>query len=171
MKHLTILRHTKAKRPEHFPTDPERPLTKRGQRDAAMLGALIRRLDPPVDWIISSPALRTRQTTAAVVEALDFEREVVWHEAIYDATADTLLEVLALAPAGRDHILLVGHNPGLTELISGLVAGAPTRLALDFPPGGLAQLSLELFGWNQIRWGCATLHGLFHPKLMGSDGD
>jgi phosphohistidine phosphatase len=171
MKYLTILRHAKAKRPENFPTDLERPLTKRGQRDATALGETLRQLDPGVDWIISSPALRTRQTTTSLVDAIAFKREVVWHERVYEALPDSLLDVLALAPAERRHILLVGHNPGLAELISGLAAGAPTRLALDFPPGGLAHLSLELFSWNQIRWGCATLHCLLRPEFMGEADD
>ncbi len=166
MKYLSILRHAKAKRPEDYATDIERPLTKRGQSDAAAIGEIIARLQPEIDWIISSPALRTSETTAAVTAKLNFTRDVVWHDAVYAAGADDLLHVLAQVPAEREHVLLVGHNPGMADLISGLAAGAPARLALDLAPGGLGHLSLEIFSWNQIRWGCATLHCILRPKLF-----
>jgi phosphohistidine phosphatase len=166
MKYLTILRHAKAKAPEAYDDDRARPLTKRGQSDAKAVGEVIALLRPQVDWIISSPAQRCHQTATAVAAVLKFDRELVWHESVYAATAEGLLDVLAQAPTDREHLLLVGHNPSMADLISGLAAGAPTRLALDLAPGGLAHLSLELFGWNQLRWGCATLHCLLRPKLF-----
>jgi phosphohistidine phosphatase SixA len=65
-----------------------------------------------------------------------------------------------------EHVLIIGHNPGMQELISGLAAGSPQRLGINVPAAGLAHLTLEIYGWNQIRWGSGTLHSLIRPKLL-----
>ena len=166
MKYLSVLRHAKAEHPEDFATDFERPLTSRGHKDAHYIGEIIAEIEPSVDWIVSSPSQRTRETVVPVVNALKFKRGVVWQDAVYEANAETLLAVLAQVPAEMEHVLFVGHNPGLEELVSGLAAGTPTRLALTMATGGLAHLTLEIFGWNQIRWGCGSLHCLLRPKML-----
>lgn len=168
MKHLTILRHAKAEHLNDYPSDFARPLTSRGQKDAQLMAHLLLDIEPPVDWIVSSPAQRTRETTEALTAVLKFKRGIVWQEGIYEAQADTLLDLLSQVPAEMEHVLIVGHNPGLEELISGLVAGSTARLGITLPTAGLAHLSLELFGWNQIRWGCGTLHSLIRPKFVRS---
>lgn len=166
MKYLTIFRHAKAERAEDFATDFQRPLTTRGQKDTHQMAEILAGLEPPIDWIVSSPSQRTRDTTAIVTGTLNFTREAVWQATIYEADAETLLAVLAQVPAEMEHVLIVGHNPGMEELVSGLAAGAPTRLGITIPTAGLAHLTLEIFGWNQIRWGCGTLHCLLRPKLL-----
>lgn len=166
MKHLSILRHAKAQHIEEFPTDFERPLTPRGVKDARHIGQILADSEPAIDWIVSSPAQRTRETAAAVVETLNFARGVVWQDEIYEGDADGLLNVLAQVPLDMEHVLLIGHNPGVEELVSGLSAGSPVRLGISMLPAGLAYLTLEVFGWNQIRWGCGRLHALVHPKRV-----
>jgi phosphohistidine phosphatase len=166
MKYLSVFRHAKAEHVDDFPTDFERPLTTRGQKDARFVGELLVDFEPPIDWIASSPAQRTRETADAVVAALKYKRGVVWQEAIYGAEAEALLSVLADVPVEMEHVLIIGHNPGMEELVSGLSAGSPTRLGITMATAGLAHLTLEIFGWNQIRWGCGTLHSLIRPKLV-----
>jgi phosphohistidine phosphatase len=166
MKYLSVFRHAKAEPAEDFATDFERTLSSRGQKDARHMGEILASFDPPIDWIVSSPSQRTRDTTVILAETLSFGREVIWQDAIYEADAETLLTVLAQVPVEMEHVLIVGHNPGMEELVSGLAAGAPTRLGITMPTAGLAYLTLEIFGWNQIRWGCGTLHCLLRPKLL-----
>jgi len=166
MKHLSILRHAKAQTFEESPTDFERSLTQRGVKDAHHIGQILADIEPAVDWVVSSPAQRTRETAAAVVGVLGFTRGVVWQDGIYEGSADGLLNVLAQVPPEMGHVLLIGHNPGVEELVSGLTAGSPTRLGISMLPAGLAHLTLEIFGWNKIRWGCGTLHALLHPKRV-----
>jgi phosphohistidine phosphatase len=166
MKHLSILRHAKAEHIEDFPNDLERPLTPRGVKDARHMGQLLATFAPAVDWIVSSPSQRTRDTADAVVEKLDFSRGVVWQAAIYEADAETLLNVIAQAPDDAEHLLIIGHNPGMADLVSGLVAGSPSRLGIHMPTAGLAYITLELFAWNKIRWGSGTLHCLLRPKYL-----
>jgi phosphohistidine phosphatase len=144
MKTLSIIRHAKAVAPEEAPNDFERPLTKRGQKDAIQLGQILAALSPEIDWLISSPALRTRETTEA----------------------DQWLALLKQAPPEAQHIAIVGHNPGLSDLVAGLAAGAATHLNFNLPTAAIAHLELEIFWWNQIRWGCGQLILLLPPKLL-----
>jgi phosphohistidine phosphatase len=166
MKHLTILRHAKAERPEGYPTDLERPLTARGRKDTANITGVLHSLEPPIDWIVCSPSVRTRETAALVVDGLDFEKPIAYEDAIYEASADALLEVLSRVPPEVQHALIIGHNPGLQELTSGLAAGSTSRLNLELPTTGMVNLGLEIAWWNQIRWGCGQLQLLLRPKLI-----
>lgn len=166
MKTLTIIRHAKAASPEAYATDFDRPLTTRGHKDAKHIGKLLAYLEPPVDWLISSPAARTRETTGHIIDKSIYPNAVVWQEAVYLADADTLLTLLSEAPQDKEHVVLVGHNPGMEELVAGLCTGAPPHLNLQMPTAALAHLRLEIFWWNQIRWGCGQLQLLITPKIL-----
>jgi phosphohistidine phosphatase len=168
MKYLSILRHAKAHHLDESPTDFERPLTARGLKDAHHMGHILAEFEPAVDWIVASPAQRTRETANAITDTLNYKRGIVWQERIYEGEAEALLEILAQTPLDMEHALIIGHNPGMAELISGLSAGSSARLGISVPTAGLAHLTLEIFGWNQIRWGCGTLHCLLRPKLTRS---
>lgn len=166
MKSLTLVRHAKAEPLAGFATDFDRPLTERGNRDAARIAVLLGRLAPPVDWWLSSPAQRTRQTTERIAAETGYTRDVQWEPAIYEASADMLLNLLTTIPQEVEHAVLVGHNPGVADLVSGLVAGVPSRLNLHMPTAALAHISLEIFLWNQIRWGAGQLELLLTPKSL-----
>ena len=71
MKYLSIMRHAKAARPDKYDTDIERPLTKRGMNDATLIAQQLVLLSPKVDWLISSPSVRTRQTVERLAIAQD----------------------------------------------------------------------------------------------------
>lgn len=165
-KTLTIVRHAKAERPEGFASDFDRPLTTRGQNDAERIGAALKRLAAPIDWWISSPALRTRQTIEGIHAVAGAGQPIQWEPAIYEASAETLLVAVSRIPPEAEHALIVGHNPGMEELVAGLAAGAPERLNLRMPTAAVAHLQLELFRWDQLRWGCGRLELLFSPKLL-----
>jgi phosphohistidine phosphatase len=166
MKYLTILRHAKADRPDDYHRDFDRPLTKRGIKDAEQVARLIAKLEPAVDWVISSPSVRTRETTEHVLPTLGLGQQVHWEDAVYAATAEALLGALNAAPPEASHILLVGHNPGMEELVSGLAAGTPARLSCTLATAAFAHLEIEIVYWNQIRWGSGRLLNLVRPKLL-----
>jgi len=124
MRELQILRHAKSAWPEGVPDDM-RPLKPRGIRDAQRLGAwlLAQQLSP--ELIISSPAQRARETTKNVCKGLKNKNfaQIHFDERIYEASLGTLKKVLADCPADFQRIMLVGHNPGLEDLLLDLVAG------------------------------------------------
>lgn len=166
MKSLSIIRHAKAAPPEDYPLDFDRPLTKRGQKDAVHISQFVAVLHPTVDWLISSPAVRTRETTEALVANLGYQKKVQWEESAYLAEAEQWLALLKTAPPDAEHIAIVGHNPGLSDLVVGLAAGPMVTLNFTLPTATIAHLELEIFWWNQIRWGCGQLMLLLPPKPL-----
>ena len=166
MKHLTLLRHAKAERPEQYPTDLARPLTDRGRKDAIRMGAVLADLDPPVDCILSSPSERTRQTVAAVLETLEREVPVIWGERVYEAGIRDLLQSIATVPNDVDHLLVVGHNPGMEQFVAALCGGDAGRLSFVMPTAGLAYLTVHTGSWTKVAPQSATLHWLIRPKLL-----
>lgn len=166
MKTLTILRHAKAERPEAYSSDFERPLTERGHKDAERMAAMLERLEPAIDLIVSSPAARAAQTASHVANRLHLKQPVSWNEAIYLATPNALIEILRETAEEFEHVVLVGHNPTLTELTTGLCGGTPDDSSMDLPTAGLAHLSLAISRWSLLRWGSGQLKLLIGPRSL-----
>ena len=166
MKVLSIVRHAKAERPEGFPTDFTRPLTQRGLKDAARLGALLAGLEPTVDCILSSPAARAAHTADRLAAELGYANSVTWEDSIYLASADTLLDLLRRAPEEAEHLVLIGHNPGLEQLAAGLCSGAPDNSVLTLITATVAHFDLDISRWTQLRWGAGQLKLLIAAKHL-----
>ncbi|MFZ4848152.1 MAG: SixA phosphatase family protein [Caldilinea sp.] len=166
MKYLSIWRHAKAERPEQYQNDFDRPLADRGLRDAARMAALIAALEPGVDQILSSPAARTAQTVQKLLEALGGRLEPAWDATLYLAPATTLLSILKTLPEKVCHLVLVGHNPGLEELASGLCGTGPADSFVRMPTATLAHLTVDTNHWRSLRWGGSQLKLLIPPKTL-----
>lgn len=170
MRHLTLLRHGKAAAIEAPDGDSARPLTNSGRKQVKQAAKAVNKLSVPVDLIVSSPARRAAQTAELLAKRIGYEGRIIWREEIYAASAQGLLAVLAALPEDSQHVILVGHNPRVKELISGLCTGTVDRLNLHLPSAGLAHIQLEIFWWNQIRWGCGQLQLLTQPKYLKKRG-
>jgi phosphohistidine phosphatase len=168
MKSLTIMRHGKAKRGEDWPIDFDRPLAKRGQKDIERVVQLLSELKPPVDWIISSPARRAYQTAENVAKGLGLSDSIVTNDTIYEEGSEGVLALLGRTPTEVQHVLLIGHNPTLEQLVSGLCAGSPSRLGSSLPTSGVANIELQIMWWEQIRWGSGILKMYVRPKILRS---
>jgi phosphohistidine phosphatase len=119
---LILLRHAKAADPDDYATDIERPLTARGHRDAAAAGAWLEGRGLKPDFVLCSTAVRTRET----LEELGVDAPVGYEHRIYTGPALDTLELLRQVGATVETLLLVGHNPTLSELSHEL---APNALA------------------------------------------
>lgn len=132
------MRHAKSAWPEAT-ADTQRPLAERGCRDAPAAGSWLRDHVAGVDLVVSSPALRARQTWELVAPELNPPPEVRLDERVYGASAETLLGVIQELPQQAATVLVIGHNPGLEELVE-LLTGAVEPLktsaiaVLDGPP-------------------------------------
>lgn len=166
MRYLTVIRHGKADDPTGYGDDRQRPLVERGLKDLRSMARFVENLQPPVDWWISSPAMRARQTTLALLDALGIDPVVRYEDDVYPGYADELLGLLANAPPDRNHVALVGHNPGLEELVAGLCASNSLHLNFRLPTAAIAHIELEISHWEQVRWGCGSLRFLVAPKLL-----
>jgi phosphohistidine phosphatase len=124
-RELWLLRHAKAKQNDSI-EDFDRALKKRGKRAAQNLGVWLQQQDLIPDFIVSSPAKRAISTAVRVLEAMDAPDELTITEdkRVYAEGFERLKMVLAECPADAKHVLLVGHNPELDDLLIHLVGAA-----------------------------------------------
>jgi phosphohistidine phosphatase len=165
-KTLYVLRHGKSKRGPEFDTDFERSLAPRGQRDASVVGRLLRSFNPPPQLIVASPAIRARETAELVAAELD-EPALQLDEGLYGAYGSELLLTVQQLPAEVDAVVLVGHNPGLEGLVDEL---ANTDEAI-LKTCSLAVLHAEEESWRDVIPGSCRLVKLIHPKELARDED
>lgn len=171
---LLLLRHAKAEAGTYSVPDIERPLAERGRADAPRLGQWIANHDLVPDYIVCSPARRTRETLALVEPALGEQIETVFEPAIYEATAMRILTAIRRTPARVKRLLLVGHNPGLESLAKDLAGSADKvaeeRLARKYPTAGLAVLSWPkssgIAVWQRVTGRTAHLDAFVAPRYL-----
>jgi phosphohistidine phosphatase len=164
MKTLYLLRHAKSSWNDSNLQDFDRPLNVRGRETAPLVGRFIRKKNLRVDLILSSPAARARQTAALVKESAGLSAELRYDERVYEADAARLLEVVAQADDSADAVVLVGHNPGMEELLTFL-----TGESRSMPTAALACLSLDLEKWGKARERAGRLEWLVRPEEFAED--
>ena len=171
---LSLLRHAKSSWDDERLADFDRPLAERGRKAAPRMGRHMRRLGLSPDRVLCSPALRTRQTAALVLGELSPRRfEVDYDADLYEADAPALMARLANVPNDVGHLLMIGHNPGLQELV--LLFAETTRgpdytaIAEKLPTGALVVLELVVDGWPAIRAGCGRIVQLATPRKLEAD--
>jgi phosphohistidine phosphatase len=164
-KRLSLLRHAKAEPGEAAMADRDRPLAARGLRDADAMGTVL--ADTPPDLVLCSPARRTRETLAVVLEHVKKKPRVKLLEELYSDAGATYVETIAEAAGDAAHVLVVGHNPTIHATAVALTGhgDATQRIALAtrFPTGGLATLTVPLSDWHDLRPGAGTLASLVTP--------
>ena len=163
MKRLLIMRHAKSSWKDHSLADFERPLNKRGRRTAPKMGTLMKEKELIPDLIVSSPAARAFETQKLVADAAGFTAEVVTERAIYEASLNTLLNVISSFPDEKASILMTGHNPGF-EMVVGFLAGDYYRM----PTAALAEFAVDSEEWRLIRPENCRLLQHFIPKEIFS---
>lgn len=166
MKTLYILRHAKAA-PEDREGDAARPLAKRGRKAAASMGEYLATLRPLPRFVLCSTALRTRETLDQVLPALHPEPEAVYEEGLYLTSARRLLERLQRLPESAESVLLIGHNPGLHQLVSAL-ASDNGAFADGFPTAALAVYRIG-GTWDGLRAHQARLVDYKTPKSLNRE--
>ena len=165
MRTLLVLRHAKSSRKHPELADHDRPLSKRGKRDAPRMGKLIqrRRLTPAL--IISSTARRARWTADEVADWCAYDGAVHLERRLYLAGPGAVIDVARDLAGSATRVLVVGHNPGLEELIARL-----TGRSEIFPTAALARIDLPIDDWKELR---STVKGrlvnLWRPKELGEE--
>lgn len=161
MKTLTILRHLKSSWKDKDLPDIERPLNRRGKEDAPVMATRIREAGIRPSLILSSPAHRAWTTAKVIAREISYPAEFLQREAeLYLADVDTLLEVLERQDNKFNSIMIVGHNPGLTEFANYLLP----NLTDNIPTGGVVSLNIETDDWNLRDRAPAELLVFDYPK-------
>lgn len=165
-RELLLLRHAKSDWDSGSLTDFARPLAKRGRNDAPKVGSWLYREGLVPDHVVSSPAERARQTALKVCKRLDLKKNrIVWEARLYEAGVPELLGVLANCPGEAATVLLIGHNPGLEDLVRHL-AGEDLEIPADgklMPTATVARFEMP-DDWRQLDPGSAHLVSMTRPR-------
>lgn len=163
MKTLLVMRHAKTQ-PDAPNGDHARELTDRGHRDAPAIGRYIAETVGTPDAIVTSDARRAMQTAELVAEGCDFTKPLTVEPAIYGADSDALARIVRQLPDSSNCVVLVGHNPGMHQLIDLL---SETALPMEnFPTAGIVQLEHDSDDWQDVTPGSCRLRGFTSPKLL-----
>lgn len=167
-RELLILRHAKSAWNTAAASDFDRPLAKRGRKDAPKVGRFLRKQGLVPDYVVSSPAERARQTVIAVCAEMDIgPDEIHWDSRIYHASSGSLLDVLNECPEGAQRVLIAGHNPGLEILLQNLCeheVPMPGDYKL-MPTAAVAHLEI-LSDWKSLEGRLARLLSLTRSRSL-----
>ncbi|MFL0672393.1 MAG: SixA phosphatase family protein [Erythrobacter sp.] len=169
MKTLGLLRHAKSDWDDAAQRDFDRGLNARGKKGARVIGRHIREHGPQWDMVLASPAVRV----TATLEGAALLQEPIYDQRLYLASYDTIIETIE-AHAGKgadeaDSVLIVGHNPGLQDVLLELVAPAKENplfreAVVKFPTAAYAVLACEIEHWSQLKKFCAEVTHFIRPR-------
>jgi phosphohistidine phosphatase len=145
MKSILVLRHAKSSRKDPDLTDHDRPLNKRGKRDAPRMGRLLKKEDLVPDIIISSTAMRARGTAEAVAKASGYKGDITFNGSLYAAGPQAYIDALHELSDDYVRVLTIGHNPGLEELVEMLTGEIHLM-----PTCSLVHVKLSVSRWSDI---------------------
>jgi len=161
MKSITLLRHAKSSWNHAGLADRDRPLNKRGERDAPVMGRRLSEQDIRPSLILSSPAERAWSTARIVAENMNYPREFLQRDdRLYGASVDTIFNVIGDQDPGFNNIMIVAHNPGLTQFANLLVPDVTPNL----PTCGVVSVVIDADEWDHRTWPDAALVLFDYPK-------
>jgi len=160
VKTLLLLRHAKSSWDDKTLRDFDRPLNKRGLKAAPMVGEMMRKRKLRPELVLSSPAERAKETTRLVCEAAGLIAVARYEEGIYEASARRLLEIVSQIEDAVNTAMLVGHNPGLEEVVEMLTGEIQLM-----PTCSLAHVKLHVDSWLDIDYKIkGKLAGIWRPR-------
>jgi len=166
MKQLLLLRHAKSSWDDPSLADFDRPLGPRGLKDAPRIGRFLRAAGELPDLVVCSSAVRARQTAKLALEAAGFRKEIRHEERIYEASVDTLLDVVRSLDDGVESAMLVGHNPGFEMLAGALIGGKGHPASVRVPTANVTKVELAVSSWRFAAPGTGTLLWQVVPRIV-----
>jgi phosphohistidine phosphatase len=166
---LYVLRHAKSDWGDASLRDFDRPLNGRGRKSAKAMGRELRERGLTPDLVLLSPSARTTETLARVEEGFGASFEKVEESSIYLAENEALVALIRNAPAKSERLMIVGHNPGMHELVL-LLANGPRDLreeaAAKFPTGAMAEISFDVGDWSDVTPGSGFIRSFLKPREL-----
>ncbi|HSM23786.1 MAG TPA: histidine phosphatase family protein [Anaerolineaceae bacterium] len=145
MKTLLVMRHAKSSWKDQEIPDHDRPLKKRGRKDIVNMAKILKKKGLVPDHIISSTAVRAKDTASLMIEKLNYKGKIELVEEFYMAEPEAYIEHIAKVPKNVDTLLIIGHNPGL----EGLVMTLGDKIN-SLPTGSIAKLYLFIDKWSEL---------------------
>lgn len=163
MKQLILVRHAKSSWSNPHLKDFDRPLNERGLRDAPAMANHLKQLGILPDSIISSAANRAEKTARIMAEVLLGDADqIVSDKDLYAASAEYLLAQIKITDNQVEQLMLVAHNPSISELLDLLVDGS----GQDMPTCSVAVIGLDVSDWKQVIPGTGVLEHFAGPKQL-----
>lgn len=168
---LTLFRHAKSSWDDEAIDDFERPLAPRGMEAAPRMGQELTTRGPAIECILCSPAKRARQTLDLALPVLPTPKPAVhFEDALYHGLPETLLKTLKAGSGEAQHVVLIGHNPGLELLATHLIGEGPAdaiaALTAKYPTAGLVQIQFDVRSWDDLEIGSGKLIYFLTPRSL-----
>jgi phosphohistidine phosphatase len=165
MKTLYVVRHAKSSWDNPLLDDFSRPLSKRGERDAPHMAKRLKEKRVVLDLVLTSPAHRTFATAKQMAEVLGYaESKIKTNPGLYHASDSSMLDILKSTDDKYDTVMVVGHNPGLTDFVNALMNQAINNV----PTCGIAACQLNIQSWGELTWKQGKLLFYDYPKSAAS---
>jgi len=166
MKTLYLVRHAKSSWEDSALADFDRPLNARGVSDAPRMGRRITEYKQAPELIYTSTALRALTTAKMIAAAIGYpEQSVVLDKKVYHADPDALLDIIKKMADDKECVMLLGHNPGLTQFANALL----DQTIDNIPTCGVIRAELKITLWKGARWGCGKMISFDTPKSVDND--
>ena len=159
MKKLYIIRHAKSDWTDITLDDFHRSLSNRGIKNATFMGKLLNQKNIKPDLIISSPALRAYSTAELIAKEIEYDKVITANQFIYDASVDTLQEIITYISDDKDVVFLVGHNPSISSL-----AYLLGNLREDVPTCSIIEIDFHTDSWVNASRENSLLISYEYPK-------
>jgi phosphohistidine phosphatase len=163
MKTIHLIRHAKSSWDNPDLDDFSRTLNERGKKEACFMEKKLKESGCNPDYFISSPAKRTKETSEIIASALNYNVEkIIFDERIYHSSLPQILQVLNDVPNGFNNMILIGHNPTLTQLSNYLT----DNFIDNIPTCGMVKIELDIDNWQHIIQGIGNKIFFIYPKMF-----
>lgn len=161
MKELFIIRHAKSSWKNDLLKDIDRPLNKRGEKDAPNIGKQLKEKREKIDFFLSSNALRAKTTAEVVAENYGYLKEkIVVDSKIYEASVHQLLKIICAINDTHHSLAIFGHNPGFTELAE-YITDHPVG---NIPTAGIVKIKINVNSWKEVSANSGEFVYFNYPK-------
>lgn len=159
MKKLFIIRHAKSDWSDESLDDFDRPLNKRGLKNAPFMAKLLKKKDIKPDLILSSPAIRALSTAQIIAKKIGYKKAVFTNLDMYEAQSETLEKIINDIDDKNKIVFLIGHNPGLSGLINIL-----SEMDEDIPTCAVVEIDFDTNSWKNISKKNSKVISYEYPK-------
>ena len=166
MKTLIVFRHGKSDWGADYRGDHSRPIAKRGRRAASTMGRFLALTEHLPDNVISSSARRAHETVELAHAAGSWECQIEIDDSFYEANVGIVLSRIRREADATEVLLIAGHEPTWSELVSHLSGGGQLR----FPTAAMARIDLDIDHWSAVAPSTGRLIWLIPPRLLSDSG-
>ena len=168
MKTLYLVRHAKSSWKSLELADAERPLNKRGKRDAPFMAKLLRTMGVKLDVLMASPAARAVTTATIFAEKIKYpEKKILLKNELYEGDDEALVRMIQETDDSFQHVMLVGHNPALTTVVNTLCDAEIENI----PTCGVVCVEFDITTWREVNERHGKLIFFEYPKLYFTNNE